>query len=93
MMLFTLVKNRFVWWPIHPVGLAVGYTVPIAQTWFSIFLAWLFKVCILKWGGAKLYKMLRALFIGMVLGLFCSAGFWLIIDTITGGGGNWFTLG
>ena len=93
MVLLTFVKNRFVWWPIHPVGMAVGLTHPIYHTWFSVFLAWLFKSAILKWGGAKLYLTLRPFFLGIVLGTFASAGMWLIIDAITGIGGNQFTLG
>ena len=27
-MMLIFIKSRFVWWPIHPVGMAVGLTAP-----------------------------------------------------------------
>ena len=89
----SFVKSRFLWWPLHPVGLALGLTHPIYHVWFSIFLAWMFKAFILKYGGPKLYRVLRPFFLGLILGGFASAGLWLIIDAFTGMHGNVFTLG
>ena len=89
----SFVKSRFLWWPLHPVGLALGLTYPINQVWFSIFLAWMFKALILRYGGPKLYRTVRPFFLGIVLGAFGSAGIWLIIDAFTGMNGNVFTLG
>ena len=86
-----VLKARFVGFPIHPIGLALGLTYPISQIWFSVFIAWAFKAVILKYGGAKGYRLLRPLFLGMVLGAFGSAGLWLIIDYF-GGMSNWFTM-
>jgi cell division protein FtsX len=51
----------------------------------------LFKAIILKYGGAKGYRLLRPFFLGMVLGAFGAAGLWLIIDAF-GGMSNWFTM-
>ncbi|MBT4504143.1 MAG: hypothetical protein HOC74_40810 [Gemmatimonadetes bacterium] len=89
----TYIKSRFIGFPIHPIGMALGLTHPISQIWFSVFMAWLFKAVILKYGGAKIYMRLRPFFLGMVLGAFGSAGIWLIIDYFTGMSGNVFTLG
>lgn len=89
----TYIKSHFVSFPIHPVGMALGLTAPIYQVWFSIFLAWLLKVFILKYGGAKLYRHLRPFFLGMTLGMFTSAGLWLIIDFWNGMSGNRLTVG
>ncbi len=91
--LLTWVKSRFVGFPIHPVGLALGLTHPIYNVWFSVFVAWLVKALVLKYGGARFYLALRPLFLGMVLGAFASAGMWLVIDACTGMSGNFFTLG
>ncbi len=87
----TYIKARFVGFPIHPIGLALGYTYPISQIWFSVFIAWLLKAIILKYGGARGYRMLRPFFLGMVLGAFGAAGLWLVVDAL-GGNANWFTL-
>ncbi|MFA6111567.1 MAG: DUF6785 family protein [Candidatus Latescibacterota bacterium] len=89
----SFLKARLVGFPIHPVGLALGLTHPINQVWFSVFVAWLLKAGVLKYGGAHLYRGLRPFFLGMVLGAFSVAGLWLVIDTCTGMSGNVFTLG
>ncbi len=81
-------RNNVLWWPIHPLGFAVGNTLPVSTIWFSIFLAWLIKVVILKYGGIKIYKKTRYFFLGLVLGQFIIAGIWLVIDLITGMQGN-----
>ena len=91
--ILTFIKSHFVGFPIHPIGLAPGLTHPIYHVWFSVFIAWLFKAFILKYGGARLYMRLRPFFLGMVLGAFGSAGFWLVVDALTGMSGNVFTLG
>ena len=89
----TWVKGRFIGFPIHPIGMTLGLTHPIYHVWFSVFIAWLIKVFILKYGGARLYKRLRPFFLGIVLGAFGSAGIWLVIDYFGGMSGNVFTLG
>ncbi len=93
MSILTYVKARYVGFPIHPIGMTLGLTHPVNHVWFSVFLAWLFKAAILKYGGAGLYTRLRPLFLGLVLGTFGSAGFWLIISAVTGVNGLVFTLG
>ncbi|HID11494.1 MAG TPA: hypothetical protein EYP17_09380 [Candidatus Latescibacteria bacterium] len=77
-------NHRFFWWPIHPLGFPIGNTLPLIKTWFSIFLAWLFKTTILKYGGAGLYRKFRPFFLGLVVGHIAVAGMWLIIDYFTG---------
>ena len=93
MTLLTLCRYRFPWWPIHPVGLAIGLTHPTFHVWFSIFIAWLIKVIVLKLGGISLYRKVRPFFLGMILGAFATAGAWLIIDYFAGRQGSVFTLG
>ncbi len=84
----TFLKNRFVGFPIHPIGLAIGIPHPVPMIWPSVFMAWLLKALILKYGGPRLYTRLRPFFLGMVLGAFATAGIWLIIDSFTGMAGN-----
>ncbi len=88
-----LCRYSFAWWPIHPAGLAVGLTHPTFHVWFSVFLAWLVKVIVLKVGGISLYRRTRPVFLGMILGAFTTAGVWLFIDYATGHPGSFFTLG
>ena len=52
--------------------------------WSSMFIAWLIKLIILRYGGSKLYRKLRPLFLGMVLGQVTSHGLWMMVDYFTG---------
>jgi len=83
-----LLRARFLWWPFHPIGFAIGPIWIMDQIWFTVFLAWLIKLCILKYGGLKLYRQARPLFLGLILGQFTCNGFWIILDWLTGHQGN-----
>jgi hypothetical protein len=84
MALLMFARHRFLWWPIHPLGF------PISTIWmtnyisFSVFLAWLIKSVVLRYGGPRLYRRTRPFFLGLILGQFFCAGLWLIIDYLTG---------
>lgn len=86
--IFMLMRYRFLWWPLHPLGFAIGGVDWIQVLWFSIFLVWLLKMLILKYGGIKPFRILRPLFLGFVLGQYSAASLWFIIDLITGHTGN-----
>ena len=82
-------RHHFLWWPFHPLGFAIcTVSFIVGRLWFSVFLAWLFKVVVLKYGGSRLHRMVRPFFMGLILGQFSNAGFWLIVDGFTGTTGN-----
>lgn len=84
MALLMIVRQRLLWWPLHPLGFPIGAVWIMDQIWFSIFLAWLIKAIVLKYGGPKLYRSTRPFFLGMILGQFVCAGAWNLIDLFTG---------
>ncbi len=86
-------RNSFMWWPIHYVGYPVADTYPVEHLWFSIFMGWLLKAVILKYGGPKLYRRGRPFFLGLILGQVSCAGMWLVIDFFTGKVGNIVSTG
>jgi len=88
MCLFTAARHRFVWWPLNPIGLPIAVVSWTHAIWFSIFLSWLIKNRVLKYGGPKLYLRLRPLFLGLVLGEYSAAAFWIAVDGVTGTLGN-----
>ena len=93
MWILMICQLRFVSWPLHPLGLAMGGTVFTSGVmWFNVFLAWLIKGWVLKYGGSAAYKSLRSFFLGMILGAFVVSGTWLVIDHFTGMTNN-FVLG
>ncbi len=77
-------RHYLLWWPLHPIGFPVSMIWLMDQLWFSIFLAWLFKALIVKYGGPKLFLRARPFFFGLIIGQFASAGLWLVIDFFTG---------
>ena len=88
MALLMLAQHRLLWWPLHPIGFLVSGGWAMNNVWFSVFLAWLIKTTVLKYGGPRLYRQTRPFFFGVVLGQFVSGGLWLIIDAFTGMTGN-----
>jgi len=84
MALLMLARHRFLWWPLHPLGFPIGGIWVVDQISFSVFLAWLLKALVLKYGGPRLYRRTRPFFLGLILGQFTTAGMWLIVDFLTG---------
>ena len=83
-----IARHKFIWWPFHPLGFAVSMGWAMVNIWFSVFLAWMIKVLVLKYGGPALYQKTRPFFLGIVLGQFVVGGLWLLIDGFTGMVGN-----
>ena len=75
-----LARSRFAWFPLHPIGLLLSQTYPMSTIWFSIFIGWLFKVLVMKFGGTDSYRKTTPLFLGLVLGDVAMMLFWLVID-------------
>ena len=84
MALLMLARQVLVWWPLHPLGYPISAVWLMEQVWFSIFLAWLLKLLVMKYGGPKLFRRSRPFFLGLILGQFSIAGIWLIIDFFSG---------
>ena len=92
-LLLMLAQTRFYWWPLHPVGFVVSVGWLTGQIWFSVFIAWMLKAVILKYGGNNLFTAAKPLFLGLILGEACTAGLWLVIDWIVEGEpGNLITV-
>ncbi len=84
MALLMLARHRLLWWPLHPIGYPISMVWLMDQLWFSIFLAWLFKLIIMKYGGPGLFRRAKPFFLGLIVGQFTAAGLWLAIDYLTG---------
>jgi hypothetical protein len=75
-----LARSRYLWFPFHPIGYLMSLTYPMNQLWFSIFVGWLCKVLITRFGGSDIYRKTTPLFMGLALGDVLSMLFWLGID-------------
>jgi hypothetical protein len=57
-------------------------TFPGAHLWFSVFVGWLCKTLIVRFGGPRMYSRARPFFIGLIVGESAAAGFWLVVGII-----------
>ena len=69
-------------WPIHPVGLLMANTWYIGMMWGSVLLGWSLKMVTLTYGGARTYRMLRPVFLGLILGEVFSAIVWAVVPVV-----------
>lgn len=84
--LFTIflmiMSRRYLWWPFHPVGYAVGAGWAIGWMWFSVLISWLAKKVILTYGGSRVYRAATPLFLGLILGQFFMGSLWSLVGLI-----------
>jgi hypothetical protein len=88
MSLLMFARWRYIGWPLHPLGYPIGPIWIMDALWFNMFLAWLIKVIVLKYGGVELYRNTRPFFLGLILGNVVPGGIFLIVDHFTGMIGN-----
>lgn len=84
MLLFTAMYYRFLWWPIHPIGLAIVSSFTLYAVYIGFFIAWTVKHLMLRWGGLRLYSRGTPFFIGLLIGHYAGRGIALITYTIFG---------
>jgi hypothetical protein len=75
-------RYHFPGWPLHPIGFAIAGSNVVRVVTFSIFLAWLVKMIMLRIGGVTLYKKTQPLFIGMLAGYALAVTLSSVVDAI-----------
>lgn len=75
--------HLFIWWPVHPIGYLVTYSSAMQVLWFGFFVGWLCNILVLRYGGVSLFKEVRGLFIGLVVGDMLMALLWLAVGVFT----------
>ncbi len=64
-------QGRFLWWPLSPFGFFIGSSYIMNHVmWVSIFLGWLAASVTLRYGGLRLFRQLRPIALGLVLGYY-----------------------
>jgi hypothetical protein len=82
MTFLSLMRYRFIWWPLHPIGFALSGTGLARLTSTTIFVAWLVKLLMLKLAGAQFYRKSKAFFIGMLIGYVLLVAAGIVADAI-----------
>ena len=80
--LLALGRYLFYWWPLNPIGFAIGASAPIRGLTFTLFVAWLVQVILLRIGGVRLYRKVQPLFLGILAGYVVGVLAAYIVDTI-----------
>jgi hypothetical protein len=73
-------RSRFLGFPLHPLGYLLSLTFASDVLWTSIFIGWLCKVLVMKFGGSDGYKKTTPFFLGVVIGDISMMLFWLCVD-------------
>jgi hypothetical protein len=76
--LFSALRLRFSWWPLHPVMFLVWATWPMGLLSHSFFIGWLVRTIVLRLGGHERYEATKPLMIGAIAGNLVGAGFWMV---------------
>ena len=69
-----LMRARFLWWPFHPIGYMAASSYGAYRMWAPVFVTWVIKGMLLRYGGLRAYRRALPFFLGLILGEF-SAGF------------------
>ena len=81
--LFTIVllimKNCFLWWPLHPGGYVLVTGTGFSGLWFTALLSWMVKATVLKIGGVRLYRKAVPFFMGLILGDYTLGCLWSLL--------------
>lgn len=77
--LLNTLRMRFFWFPFHPVGYAVSSSWSMNQLWMCMFIAWLIKLLLLRYGGLRTYRTAVPLFLGVILGECVMGSVWTIV--------------
>lgn len=78
----AFLRGRFYWFPLHPIGLAYQSTAGTSIYWFSLFLVWLAKLVILRYGGITGYRKGKPFFFGLGIGYVSAVVFSGVVDVI-----------
>jgi len=78
----AFLRGRFYWFSLHPLGLAYQATAGTSIYWFSLFLVWLCKLTILRYGGVTAYRAGKPFFFGLGIGYVIGVVLSGIVDVI-----------
>ena len=81
-LIMTALRRRLLWWSLHPVAYPLASSWTMNWMWFPIFISWLIKRILMKYGGIAAYRRATPLFFGLVLGEYVIGGIWNIYGTL-----------
>ena len=80
--LLTVLRSRFVGFALHPAAYVLNTSFANDFFWCDMFVAWLIKSLVLRYGGLGLYRQAMPFFLGLILGDFVTGAAWSIAGTL-----------
>lgn len=77
-----LIKINVYGWPFHALGFAISGGWSMMWVWLSLFVAWILKSVILRYGGLRGYRAGLPFFFGVILGDFLIGGIWTLLGLL-----------
>jgi hypothetical protein len=65
--------------PLHPLGFVTWMGWPIDRYWLSIFVGWVVKALVVRYGGYRGFGVLRPLAYGLIVGGTTTLTFWILL--------------
>lgn len=78
----ALLRRRFMWWSLSPIGLTVFTTGVLRNQVFTVFVTWLVKALILRIGGIGAYRKSVPFTQGMMVGYVAGVAFVFVSDWV-----------
>lgn len=77
--------SRFIWWPVSPVGflIASGWSTD-RFVWFNSLVGWAISTLVRRYAGLKVYRTLRPLFLGVIIGGYVPEAFLALLSPLFG---------
>ncbi len=82
MLVMTALTYRFPGWPLAPVGFTVAFADVIRLLMFSLFLAWLIKMLLMRIGGVTIYRRAQPFAWGVLVGYSVGVFLGFLVDWI-----------
>jgi hypothetical protein len=80
-----LLRIRFWWWPLHPLGYVAANTWGMQFYYMPFLVGWAWKSLVIRYGGLQLYRQLIPLAIGLLVGQLLNSGVWVLVAFATHG--------
>jgi hypothetical protein len=81
-LLLGIFRARFAGFPLSPAAYVLNVSWANDLFWCDMFIAWVVKSLILRYGGIKGYRQALPFFLGLILGDFVTGSVWSIIGTV-----------
>jgi hypothetical protein len=81
----AMLRLRFWWWPLHPVGYLAANVWGMHWYYMPFFVGWLAKTLVIRYSGLRLYRQTVPLAIGLVGGDLLNQVVWALTAIVTRG--------